>query len=222
MNGADMDEISLVTALRPGPPADAEQIRQRARGRLEVALTGAGPNRQGRLSRNRRWLVVGAAAAAVALGAVIAVPAALPGSGGSIVTKAWAVTRSPDGSTVTVTIDQTLSDWAGLQRALRAEGVPAYVRPMTTCGDWLPPGGLKEIRVNDWKAMLFPAPGNNDNNFSEIVIHPAALPKGWAVFIGGGPLPHGGLQGQMFIMPYNRRPVCVHPTIGSSPVQGHG
>jgi hypothetical protein len=151
MNGPDMDEISLVTALRPAPPADAEQIRQRARSRLEVALTGAGPHRRARLSRNRRWVVLGAAAAAAAIAAVIAVPAALPGGGGSIVTKAWAVTRSPDGATVTVTIKQTLSDQAGLQRALRADGVPAYVRPMSRCGEWLPVGGLEEIRTNDWK-----------------------------------------------------------------------
>jgi hypothetical protein len=221
MNGPDVDEISLVAALRPGPPADVELIRQRARGRLGVALTGAGPCRQGRQWRNRRWLVLGAAAAAVAVGAVIAVPATLPGSGGSIVTKAWAVTRSPDGSTITVTINRTLRDQAGLQRALRAEGVPAYVRSMSRCREWSPVGGLKEIRVNDWKALLFPAPGNNDKNFSEIVIHPAALPTGWAVFIAGTPTPSGWAT-QMFVMPNSQPPICVSPSSSSRSAQGHG
>jgi hypothetical protein len=216
-----MDEIRMVTALRPGPPADAEKIRQRARRRLEVALAGAGPYRRGGLSRYRRRLVLGAAAAAAAVGAVVAVPAVLPGSAGSIVTKAWAVTRSPDG-TITVTIKQTLRDQTALQRALRAEGVPAYVRSMRGCAYWEPMGGLEEIRANDLKAVLFPpAPGNKGKTLSEIIIHPGALRKGWALFIGGSPA-RSGWTIQMYIMTNDHPPVCVPARPSSRSAQGHG
>jgi hypothetical protein len=221
MNGQDIDDISIVAALRPAPPADAEQIRQRARRRLEVALAGAGPYRLGRLRRNRHRLALGLAATAAVVGAVIAVPAVLPGSAGSIVTKAWAVTRSPDG-TITVTIKQTLSDQAALQRALRAEGVPAYVRSMNGCRYWEPAGGLQEIRANDVKAVLFPpAPGNTGKTLSEIIIHPGALRKGWALFIGGSPA-RSGWTIQMYIMTNDHPPVCVPARAGSRSAQGNG
>jgi len=70
--------------------------------------------------------------------ALIAVPATLPGRAGSLVTKARAVLRDP-GGTITVTIPKTLSDQAGLQRALRADRVPASVRSMSGCQYWEPP-----------------------------------------------------------------------------------
>jgi hypothetical protein len=207
MNGPGTDEISMLTALRPAPPADAEQIRQRARGRLEAALAAAPPSRAGRRSPNRRRLVLGAAGAVAAAGALIAVPAMLPGGAGSLVTKAWAVQRN-SGGTITVTIPKALSDQAGLQRALRADGVPAYVRSMSGCQYWLPRGGLGQMRHDDWKAMAFPAPGNSDRNFRAIVIHPAALAKHEAIFIGGGSFT-GGLSLQLFVMRNNHPPVCV-------------
>jgi hypothetical protein len=203
-----MDEVSIFTALRPAPPADAEKTRQRARLRLDAAITAAGsPGSARALRKRRRPVVLSAAAVAAAACAAIVVPAVLPGSTGSFATPAWAVQRSSDG-TITITIRKTLSDQAGLQRALRADGVPAYVRSMSGCQYWEPQGGIKQIR-QDWKALIFPAPGNNDRDFGAVIIHPAALPKGEAVFIGGGALGHGGLALQLFVMRNDRPPVCV-------------
>lgn len=216
----------MFTALRPAPPADAEQTRQRARLRLDAALMAAGsPGPARSFLRTRRPVVLAAAAVAAATCAAIAVPAVLPGSTGSFVTPAWAVRQSP-GGTITVTIRKTLSDQAGLQRALRADGVPAYVRSMSGCQYWEPRGGIKQIRQN-WKAMMFPAPGNNDRNFGAVIIHPAALPKGEAVFIGGGALGHGGLSLQTFVMRNDQPPVCVpghgmRPVSNSQSAHGHG
>lgn len=203
-----MDEISMFTALRPTPPDDLEQIRQRARRQLNEALTASASPSPARASwRNRRTgLLAGAAVAAVAC-ASIAVPAMLPGSAGSFVTSAWAVRRSADG-TITVTIRKALRDQAGLQRALRADGVPAYVRSMAGCRYWEPQGGIGQIR-HDWNAMIFPAPSNNDHDFSAIFIHPAKLPKGDTIFIGGGAVGHGGLALQLFVMRNDHPPVCV-------------
>ena len=110
-----------------------------------------------------------------------------------------------------------MQDQAALQHALRAEGVLAYVRSMRGCQYWTSAGGRKQIKT-DWKALLFPEPGNNDHNFREIVIHPAALPRGYAVFLAGSREPHGGAEGQLGLIPDNRPPVCVpsHQATGRS------
>jgi hypothetical protein len=208
-----MDEISMVTQLRPEPPAEAYQIRERARRQLEAAITAAeSPRPAGTFRRTRRRLTLSAAAVAAAASAVIAGPALLPAStGSSLVTPAWAVQQSPHG-TITITIRKTLSNQAGLQRALRSDGIQAYVRSMTGCQYWEPPGGITQIRTSS-KALLFPEPGNSDRNFSEIIIHPAELPKGDAVFIGGATFKSGtdkgGTEGQLFIMRDDGPPVCV-------------
>ena len=106
-------------------PTSSRSAR-RARLRLGAALAAAEPGHPARPARNRRKLAFGAAVAAAAA-AAIAVPALLPGSGGPLVTRAWAVTRSPGGA-ITVTVGKALRDQAGLQRALRADGVPG-LRP---------------------------------------------------------------------------------------------
>jgi hypothetical protein len=206
VNETDMDVISTLTAARPAPPADAEQIRQRARGRLEATLLAAEPHRPVRSSRSRRWMVLGAAGLTAAAGAAIAVPAVLPSGAGPFVTKAWAVTRGP-GGTVTITINQALGDQAELQRVLRADGVPAYVRSMSRCAIWKPRGGFGQMVRGNSNALLFPAPGNNDTNFKEIIIHVAALSKNQAIFIGGSPT-STGLALQLYVMRNNHPPVC--------------
>lgn len=206
MNETDTDLIRTLTAMRPVAPSDADEIRQRARGRLEAALIAAGPQRPGRPARSRRRLVLGAAGLTAAAGAAIAVPAVLPSGAGPFVTKAWAVTRGP-GGTVTITINQALSDQAELQRVLRADGVPAYVRSMSRCALWKPQGGFGQLVRGNSNALLFPAPGNNDRNFRQIIIHPAALSKNQAVFIGGSPT-STGLALQLYVMRNNHPPVC--------------
>jgi hypothetical protein len=116
-----MDEISMFTALRP-PPGPVEITG--ARDRLAAAITGA-PAR--RVSRKARLTMTGGLVAAAAATAIV-VPATLPhGGGGAFTGTAWAVDRKPDG-TVTVTLGEEFHDPAGLERALRADGITAYVR----------------------------------------------------------------------------------------------
>jgi len=76
----------------------------------------------------RRRLRQGLAAAAAAVIAAVAVPALVPGSHGASPARlaAWTVTSRPGGR-ITVTIRE-LRDPVGLQRQLRADGVPATVR----------------------------------------------------------------------------------------------
>ena len=221
MNQPATDEITMVTALRPDPPADAEQIRQRAGRRLEVALTAAAPYRAVRPSR-RRKVIFGAAAVATAAGAAIVVPAVLPGSAGPLVTRAWAVTRGPDGAvTVTFPFRRALRDQAALQRTLRADGIPAYVRSMRGCAYWKPQGGLSQIDRKASNALMSPPPGNHDRGTTKIYIRPGSLTQGESVLIGGATF-KGGLSLQTFVMRSNRPPVCVPGGVPFSPVKHHG
>ena len=84
---------------------------------------------RGRAVRARRRVpvVAGAlgAAAAVAIAVSVALPASHPASGPRAQLTAWTVDRQADGS-IRVTIRE-LRDPAGLQRTLRADGVPASV-----------------------------------------------------------------------------------------------
>jgi hypothetical protein len=208
-----MDEIKMFTALRPAAPGDAEEIRQRARARLEAALTAMPPGSPGQAiaaRKSRRPLVL-AGAVAVAAGAAVVGPAVLPASNsGSFITAAWAVQQNSDG-TIKVTINRILTHQAALQADLRADGVPAYVRSVASCA-WEPQGGLKQIR-QDRHAL---ASGKMHQDSRKIIIHPAAIPAGDAVFIGGSRFNSGwGLQ--LFLMPNDGPPVCVpnsHPPVG--------
>jgi hypothetical protein len=121
-----MDEISMFTALRPAPPAEAEAMRAAARERVEGVLRAAdaAPARTPRL--RRRLLLAGGLVTAAAAAAIV-VPAVLPGgTTGTFITKAWAVERNADGS-VTFSISKSFDDPAGLRRALKAAGVTAFV-----------------------------------------------------------------------------------------------
>lgn len=85
---------------------------------------------RGRAIRARRRVPAVAGAVAVAAGAAVAVTTLMPGSHqaghqSAATLTAWTVTRQPDGKIV-VTIRE-LRDPAGLQRTLRADGVPASV-----------------------------------------------------------------------------------------------
>ena len=171
-----------------------------ARGRPDPALNRAhpGPARPAATPRHRVRTAALAACALAAAGAAVAVPAVLPGGGpGSVVTAAWAVTRGP-GGTVKVTFGRTLRDFAGLQHALRADGVRAYVRS-TRCGGWLPSGGVHNILQNS-PALRYVNPG-------VYLIRPARLPEGQAIFLGGYKYPGGGESAQAYVMRGDRPPV---------------
>jgi hypothetical protein len=133
-----MDEISMFAELRPAPPADADAIRAAVRGRVTSVLSEADPAARGRRPRAwrssagprrppvRRRVLIGGGLVAAAAVAAIAVPAWLPGSGDTVMAKAWAVERNSDG-TITIAVSQQFNDPAGLQRALAANGITAFV-----------------------------------------------------------------------------------------------
>jgi hypothetical protein len=145
---------------------------------------------RGHALRARRRIPGLAGALAVVAGAVFAVTALLPGHQSShqpgikpgIQLAAWTVVKHADG-TVHVTIRQ-LRDPAGLQRRLRADGVPASVifgdqpnvqpNPCRSYGD---PDLLQQVITPST------APGQPRGYAIAIAIHPSALPSGAGVQI---------------------------------------
>jgi hypothetical protein len=144
---------------------------------------------RGRALRRRRRLPALAGAAATA-GATIGLTAGalLPASGpATTALAAWTVTKAHNG-TVTITVRQ-FRDPAGLQRALRADGVPASVwsvgRPNPACHPVRPvPNGLYTSPKHARQHV-----GNGAQTV--FVIHPAALPPRTGVSIASNwqPIP---------------------------------
>lgn len=140
--------------------------------------------RRSRAIRAHRRLPGLAAAMAVVVAAVFAVTALLPGQrSGShqsgIQLAAWTVVKRADG-TVSVTIRE-LRDPAGLQRRLRADGVPASVtffgQMPRSCRGY-PVGAA---RINRVYTVRY------EGRFPVMVIHPSALPHGAGVQINPPP-----------------------------------
>ncbi len=134
---------------------------------------------QGRAVRARRRVpgVAGAlgAAAAVAFAVSVALPASHPASGPRAHLAAWTVASQADGS-IGVTIRE-LRDPAGLQRRLRADGVPASV---TFTGQQNPacqgyPGGGSQSQRRHLLSSVVPLPSGGRD---AMIIHPSALPSG--------------------------------------------
>jgi hypothetical protein len=124
---ATMDEMKLLEDFRAAVALPDDRILAQARSRM----LAADPDRSGTRARSPlrrvRWpqlAVSGAAIAAIAVTLSVVLPG---GADSTFATKAWAVERNPNG-TVTVTTDQQLEDPAGLQRALREDGITAYVQ----------------------------------------------------------------------------------------------
>jgi hypothetical protein len=116
-----LGELRRVVAERPAPAAPVAAPRRRPVPRPRVALVGAG--------------LVAAAATAVVI------------SGGDPATPAYAVQPHADG-TVTVQIN-SLRDADGLERKLRAAGVPADVTYLPT-GRTCAPGRFTEAKGPGW------------------------------------------------------------------------
>lgn len=170
-----------------------ERMHAGTKVRLDTVPSGPPATQKGRWRRSH-VLALTAGAVAIAVGAAIVLPIALPaGRSASFVTAAYAVQRKPDG-TVAVTIKQA-HDPAGLQRALRAEGIAAYIRYVpdlvkvqgknitsgASCG-YQPP-----VPAAPWKfSKVFSFPPTKDMGPSQkidFLIHPAAIPKNDAVFV---------------------------------------
>jgi hypothetical protein len=146
---------------------------------------------RGRAVRARRRIPGMAGALAVAAGAALAVTALLPaGHQPGIRLAAWTVARQADG-TVHVTIRQ-LRDPVGLQRQLRADGVPASVtffgQQNPSCRDYpaASPGLTRRV--------ISPYQGNSRRD-TVLVIHPSALPDDAGVQIGASRVQHPGQGG---------------------------
>jgi hypothetical protein len=144
---------------------------------------------RGRTVRARRRVRGLAAALAAAAGAAVAVtvlPAGHPASHqpGAQLT-AWTVTRQPGGD-IAITIRE-LYNPAGLQRELRADGVPATV---TFTGGHQYPPSCRAYRAG--RAVLQkvfpPHPGVATD---AIVIRPSALPPGTGVYLNDSSNPYG-------------------------------
>jgi len=115
------------------------------------------------------------AAAAVAFAVSAALPASHPASGPGAQLAAWTVASQADGS-IRVTIRE-LRDPAGLQRRLRADGVPASV---TFTGQQNPacqgyPGGGSQSQRRHLLSSVATGPARGRD---AMVIHPSALPSG--------------------------------------------
>jgi hypothetical protein len=197
-----MDEIELFTTLQPSEAPDLTAYREGARARLAAQLSGSGA--RGRIRRfasvpSPGLKLVAASGAALAVGGAVVLPSVLsPGpGGGSLVTSAWAVQASKDG-TIKVTIKDA-SDPAGLQRALRAAGVsaivvsPREISVKNARGGWVTSpscryrtrGPLFSPPSVQRAVVTLPRPAGGPNHSSPVIafIHPAAMPPGSVLFI---------------------------------------
>jgi hypothetical protein len=187
-----MDEITMYAALRPQAPGNAGELTGAVRQRLAGEF-GSPPRRNRRLPGRPRLLLAAGAIAAVAATA-IAIGQAGPGRNtGQFVTAAWVVKHNANG-TVKVTLKQA-RDAAGLQRALRADGIPAYVRigpwrwnpakpltawPAEECSQ--AGGGPPVARKVVEEVFPFPAGGGPDQGYA-LTIRPSAIPAGDSILI---------------------------------------
>lgn len=176
-----MNDHGLITAVRESvagvhPATPVEQIISRGRA-----------VRARRRIRNVAAALAAAAGAAVAVTALLAAsPASHPASRqpGAQLT-AWTVAKQPGGD-VSVTIRQLYYP-AGLQRKLRADGVPASVtfdagHPYPSwCRAY--PAGRALLRK-----VFPPHPGAPT---AAIVIRPSALPAGTGVYLNDSSNPYG-------------------------------
>ncbi len=145
---------------------------------------------RGRTVRARRRISALAAvltAAAAAAVAVTVLPASHPAANQpGVRLAAWTVVKQPGGD-VTVTIRE-LYDPGGLQRELRADGVPAAVtfygsHPHLSCRPYPADRALM--------GKIFPSDARDP--YAAVVIRPSALPTGAAVYIDDTSNPDGYL-----------------------------
>jgi hypothetical protein len=148
--------------------------------------------RRGRAVRTRRRLagaagitaVAGAAAVAAVIGTTTApvAPAIQPKLA------AWTVTTGPDDA-VRVTIRQ-LDDPGGLQRTLRADGVPARVEfagPEVSTNAPLPPGcaapRMPDLQNAALQEKIIPLNTTGPMNGIALTIHKSAIPRGIGLYL---------------------------------------
>jgi hypothetical protein len=195
-----MNDEELVTAVKEAVRGahmtiPAEQIVDRSRA---IRARRQIPALAGGLTGTA---AVAAAAALVLAGGpgVVPVQHATAGHAGTVVTAAWTV-REDAAGTVVIYLRQYANP-AGLQRALRADGINAIVRPIRSVLQtiprpaWLPSQkpGLRVARPACWYAPTNNAPGpvqhavvtlpRQSDLPAAFIIHPSAMPPGSALFL---------------------------------------
>jgi hypothetical protein len=231
---------------------DSELIMELREQRRNVSMTTPVEQiiRRGRVVR--AWRRIPVVAAAVTASAAVAVPvsgalashsgsgdalasnpgarhalashpaAGRPASGHEVRLAAWTVTRQPSGS-IRITFREA-ADAAGLQRTLRADGIPASVtftgrqnpacKPFSQSGgspslSWGKPPGGPPTRV------LLGPPGSPHNIRAmystpyALVIHPSALPSGAGLQIWTSGIPGGADNFQVQVSLVRASPQCT-------------
>jgi hypothetical protein len=186
-----MDLDTMITEAAPAKHVPLDGPDSPVADRLYQQIT-AQPPRAARRSRRRRLAVpalIGVAAAAVA--AVVALDltgSPAPPGQGKLTLAAWSVVREPHGL-LKVTIRQ-LRDPAGLERTLRADGLPANVRFVhhffqPSNSNDIPKGCLpphlssQAIAKVDEKLI----PNVNVPEADAAIIRPSALPHGIGLYL---------------------------------------
>jgi hypothetical protein len=162
--------------------------------------------RRSRTVRARRRIPVLAGALAVTAGAAVALATLLPGhQPNSPVTAqltAWTVTKQANGN-ISVTIRE-LRDPAGLQRALRADGLPASVtffgRQNLACVPYPHRRGQSRSETRRQTIIMGSLSGRYPSativrpaaSGGGLIIDPSALPTDVGLQVGAGPLQHTG------------------------------
>lgn len=146
--------------------------------------------RRGRALRARRRRYRAAALAGAALAAVTAVTVVKLGAPASPVTlDAWTVTVGPD-HTVTVTVRQ-LSDAAGLQQTLRADGIPVRVAFQPGMPSDTPPlpAECRNVTMSDEAnaelqgKILGPPAVTPSGQGIALTLYPRAIPHGIGIYL---------------------------------------
>jgi hypothetical protein len=187
-----MNDDELITAVRESV-ADVHMTTP-----VEQVLS------RGRAVRARRRIPLLAAALAAAAGAAVAVTALLPASHpashppGAQLT-AWTVAKR-SGGYISITIRE-LYNPAGLQRELRADGVPASVtfhaRHMPSSCRPYPASRALQSRVFPWSHLGAPP--------AVIVIRPSALPTDAGVYLNDSSNPYGYISIQLSLVQASKR-----------------
>ncbi len=216
-----MDELKLLEDFRAAVAPPDDEVLARARARVLAASFRRSRGRSANPRRRVRWpqlAVSGAAIAALAVTLSIAAPG---GADGTFVTKAWAVERNPDG-TVTVTMDQQIQDPAGVQRALREDGVSAYVQVNATVK------GPQDVELTCSYAHLDKAPAavqkavitsnripveSNGTSQESWTIHPSAMPPGSSILFADWVSSAFSAVLNPSVLSTDKAPVC---TLGSA------
>jgi hypothetical protein len=171
--------------------------------------------RHGRAARRRHMLTGLAGTAVVTIGAALAVITLLPAShqatrSVSARLAAWTVTRQADGD-ISVTIRE-LSDPAGLQRRLRADGVPASVRFFPSHHQPNPCQGYDGSQALQHKVAQNLRPGRPRERSTFLIIHPSVLPAGAGVGLqvsSSAGHPHGPGLHQIGLSLVRASPQCT-------------